>query len=153
MQPDLILEFLFYPAHCGSKRADTTVGDRRAVVRRVTGNWWSRVPDKQYLDMLKVASLIEKRRGSFPGLVVCTHSYLRFQDTSDVVRFNQSISTRTRTREPRLPSFVGRTGIPTWSSYRSEPSIVPCSIIILPPYFQKKSEILKISDNNPTPKF
>ena len=35
----------------------------------------------------------------------------------------------------------------------SEPSIVPCLIIIPPPNFQKKSEILKISDNNPTPKF
>ena len=39
------------------------------------------------------------------------------------------------------------------ADYRSEPSIVPCSIIILPPNFQKKSEILKIFDNNPTPKF
>ena len=29
-------------------------------------------------------------------------------------------------------------------------SIVPCSIIIPPPNFQKKSEILKISDNNLT---
>ena len=37
--------------------------------------------------------------------------------------------------------------------YCSEPSIVPCSIIISPPNFQKKSEILKISDNSPTPKF
>ena len=35
---------------------------------------------------------------------------------------------------------------------RSEPSIVPCLIIIPPPNFQKKSEILKkTSDNNPTP--
>ena len=39
------------------------------------------------------------------------------------------------------------------SNYRSEPSIVPCSIIIPPPNFQKKSEILKISENNPTAKF
>ena len=37
--------------------------------------------------------------------------------------------------------------------YRTEPSIVPCSTIIPPPNFQKKSEILKISHNNPTPKF
>ena len=37
--------------------------------------------------------------------------------------------------------------------YLSEPSIIPCSIKIPPPNFQKKSEILKISDNNcPTPK-
>ena len=38
-----------------------------------------------------------------------------------------------------------------WTKYRSEPSIVPCSIIIPPPNFQKKSESLKISDNYPTP--
>ena len=39
------------------------------------------------------------------------------------------------------------------SNYRSELSIVPCSIIISPLNFQKKSEILKMSFNNPTPKF
>ena len=37
--------------------------------------------------------------------------------------------------------------------YRRELSIVPCSIKIPPPNFQKKSEILKISNINPTPKF
>ena len=37
--------------------------------------------------------------------------------------------------------------------YRSELNIVPYSIIIPPPNFQQKSEILKISDNNPTSKF
>ena len=34
-------------------------------------------------------------------------------------------------------------------NYRSELNIVPCSIIIPLPNFQKKSEILKISDNIP----
>ena len=47
--------------------------------------------------------------------------------------------------------FVGNVVLA--GNYHSEPSIVPCSIIIPPPNFQKKSEILKISDNNPTPTF
>ena len=38
-------------------------------------------------------------------------------------------------------------------NYRSEPSIVPYPITIPPPNFQQKSEILKISGNNPTTKF
>ena len=34
---------------------------------------------------IKVASPIKKRKGLSPGLVVCTHLYPRFQDTSDVM--------------------------------------------------------------------
>ena len=36
MQPDLIAKFLLYSAHCGPKRADTAMGDRCAMVPRVT---------------------------------------------------------------------------------------------------------------------
>ena len=47
MQPDLIVELLLYPAHCGPKTCQHH--SRRPVWFRESRLWWSWVADKLYL--------------------------------------------------------------------------------------------------------